>query len=75
MLEDPLGRCVSFVSVAGGPVGAILGAGTNVAAYIATQRITNNKITLGGMYVKYILYFSLFYQLCSSVVINYFFGL
>lgn len=49
MLEDPRGRCVSFVNVAGGPLGAILGAGTNVAAYIASQRIANQKITFGGM--------------------------
>jgi len=49
MLEDPRGRCVSFVNVAGGPLGAVLGAGTNVAAYIASQRIANQKITFGGM--------------------------
>lgn len=50
MLEDPLGRYVPFVYFAGGPVGAILGAGilgagTNVLAYI----LSNKEITLGGM--------------------------
>ncbi|XP_068683141.1 uncharacterized protein [Montipora foliosa] len=49
MLEDPRGRCVSFVNVAGGPVGAVLGAGTNVAAYITSQKITNKEITFGGL--------------------------
>ena len=48
MLEDPRGRCVSFVNVAGGPLGAVLGAATNVAAYMATQRINNQKTSFGG---------------------------
>ena len=49
MLEDPRGRCVPFFYVAGGPLGAVLGAGADVAAYIASRRITNQKISLGGM--------------------------
>ena len=53
MLVDPRGRCVPFVNVAGGPLGAVLGAGTNVAAYIASQRITNKEISTGGMSVKH----------------------
>lgn len=48
ILEDPRGRCVSFANVAGGPLGAVLGAGTNVAAYLASQRIANQKSTFGG---------------------------
>ncbi|KAL9963573.1 hypothetical protein ACROYT_G027096 [Oculina patagonica] len=49
MLKDPLGRRVSFINVAGGPLGAILNTGTNVAAYIATQKIKNEKISFGGL--------------------------
>ena len=48
MLEDPRGRCVSFVNVAGGPLGAFLGASTNVAAYMTTQRLNNQKTSFGG---------------------------
>ena len=54
MLKDPRGRCVSFVNVAGGPLGAVLNAGTNVAAYLASRRISNKKITWGGIYAKQI---------------------
>ena len=57
ILEDPRGRCVSLATVAaGGPFGALLGMVTNVAAYIATQRIANQKTTLGGMQVRHVIY-------------------
>jgi len=52
MLKDPRGQCIPFVNVAGGPFGALLNAGTNVAAYMASQRISNQKITFGGKQEK-----------------------
>ena len=51
MLKDPRGRCISFATV-GGPLGSVLNAGSNVAAYVAAQRISNQKISLGGKYSK-----------------------
>lgn len=47
MLKDPRGRCLPF-NVVGGPLGAVLNAGTNVAAYVAAQTLNNQKITIGG---------------------------
>ena len=52
MLKDPRGRCLKFANVAGGPLGALLGAGTSVAAYVASKTVHNQKITLGGKKVK-----------------------
>ncbi|XP_078355806.1 uncharacterized protein LOC144640574 [Oculina patagonica] len=49
MLRDPRGRCVSFINVAGGPLGAALNAGTNVAAYLYAQKMKNEKISYGGL--------------------------
>ena len=49
MLEDPRGRCVPFLNVVGGPVGAALGGFTNVAAYIVDQKANNKELSLGGM--------------------------
>ena len=48
MLMDPRGRCLKFANVAGGPLGALLGAGTSVAAYMASKAVHNQKITVGG---------------------------
>lgn len=50
MLIDPRGRCLSFARLAS-PLGAIVNAGTNVAAYVAAQRINNQEVSIGGAIV------------------------
>ncbi len=52
MLKDPRGRCLSFATVAGGPLGAAFNAMTNVGAYVTAQRINNQKVSIGGTYSK-----------------------
>lgn len=66
MLKDPRGRLVPFVTVVGVSfTGVLFGAGTNLAAYIVSQRIANQNISAGGMYVKHIIY--KFFTLWSAV--------
>ena len=48
MLKDPRGRYLLFANIGGGPLGPLLNAGTNVAAYVASRRLQNQKVTLGG---------------------------
>ena len=49
MLKDPLGRVVPLLIVGRVIAGSLLGGATNLAAYMASQAITNKEITTGGM--------------------------
>lgn len=59
MLKDPRGRCLPFLNVAGGPLGALLNTGTNVAAYMAAQLLNDKEITFGGKQGKFSILFKL----------------